>query len=119
MKRVSIIIITMMLILNICIIPVNASMNISAITGSSSVPSEVNGTLKEMWSKVFRIFTTIGVGVAIIMLIVVAIKYMSVAPSERAEIKKYLIIYTVGAIFILCCVGIVNLLKGVATEILL
>ena len=79
----------------------------------------VTPVIDSIWDKAWGIISVIGAGVAAIMLIVIAIKYMSAAPNERAEIKKYFIIYAVGAIFIFCCVGIVNLLKGVAEDILL
>lgn len=119
MKKVSIIIFIMLLFVSAMIIPVSA-VNISEIiTAQPTVPGEIETKINTIWNNVFTIFATIGCGIAVIMLIVVAIKYMSAAPNDKAEIKKYLIIYVVGAIFILCCVGVVSLLKEAAGELLL
>lgn len=94
------------------------AVDISEITKKPEVPEKVVTSLDGIWNHVFVILASIGVGIAVIMLIVVAIKYMTTAPSERAEIKKYIVIYVVGAIFIFSCVGIVGLLKSVAEQFL-
>lgn len=56
-------------------------------------------------------------GVAIIMLIVMAIKYISAAPSEKAEIKKGVTIYIVGAIVLFAASGILGIIKGFASNV--
>lgn len=120
MKKISVIIFVIILLISTLVTPVIAeTMDISDITKPATVPGNVKEDLDSIWDKAWGIISVIGAGVAAIMLIVIAIKYMSAAPNERAEIKKYFIIYAVGAIFIFCCVGIVNLLKGVAEDILL
>lgn len=52
------------------------------------------------------------VGVGVIMLIVLAIKYMMSAPSDKAEIKKHATVYIVGAIMAFGATGIVTLIKN-------
>ncbi len=60
----------------------------------------------------------IALGIASIMLIVVAIKYMVSSPNDRAEIKKHAIVYVVGAVIIFGATGIVEIIKNFATEVL-
>lgn len=52
------------------------------------------------------------VGVGVIMLIVLAIKYMMAAPNDKAEIKKHATVYIVGAIMAFGATGIVTLIKS-------
>ena len=66
---------------------------------------------------IINIVQVIGMGVAIIMLIVMAIKYISAAPSEKAEIKKGVTIYVVGAIVLFAVTGILGLINQFATAV--
>lgn len=54
------------------------------------------------------------VGVGVIMLLVLAIKYMMASPNDKAEIKKHATVYIVGAIMAFGATGIVNLIKKFA-----
>ncbi len=65
---------------------------------------------------IINIVQVIGMGVAIIMLIVMAIKYISAAPSEKAEIKKGVTIYVVGAIVLFAASGILGIIKNFAVS---
>ena len=56
----------------------------------------------------------VGVGVAVIMLVVLAIKYISAAPSDKAEIKKHAVVYVVGAIVLFAASGILGLIRRFA-----
>ena len=63
---------------------------------------------------ILSIVQVIGVSVAIIMLIVLAIKYLSSAPNDRAEIKKHAVVYVVGAVVLFAATGILGIIKGFA-----
>ena len=56
----------------------------------------------------------IGVGVAVLMLIVLAIKYISAAPSEKAEIKKSAVIYVTGAVLLFAASGVLTVIQTLA-----
>lgn len=58
----------------------------------------------------------IGVGVAVIMLMILAIKFMSTAPSDRAEVKKHLVVYVVGALVMFSSAGILEIIKDLAAS---
>ena len=63
---------------------------------------------------ILTIAQVIGVGVAVIMLIVLAIKYISAAPSDKAEIKKHMVVYIVGAVVLFAASGILEIIKRFA-----
>ena len=57
-----------------------------------------------------------GIGVAVIMLIVLAIKYISAAPGDKAEIKKHAVVYVVGAVILFAATGILQIIRTFATQ---
>ena len=59
----------------------------------------------------------IGVAVAIVMLLTVAMKYMTAAPGEKADIKKSAIQYVVGAIVLFGVVGILGIINQFSTAV--
>ena len=59
----------------------------------------------------------IGFGVAILMLIVLAIKYISAAPSEKAEIKKSAVIYITGAVLLFAASGVLTVIQSLAEQL--
>lgn len=66
---------------------------------------------------ILRLVRTVAVGVAVIMLIVLAIKYISAAPSEKAEIKKSAMIYVVGAVLLFAAAGVLQVIQSFAGNI--
>ena len=59
----------------------------------------------------------VGVGVAVIMLIVLAIKYISAAPGDKADIKKHAVVYVVGAVVLFAASGILEIVKNFAGNV--
>ena len=58
-----------------------------------------------------------GTAIGIIMIIMLGIKYMSAAPTEKAEFKKTATIYIIGAIFLFGASGILQMIKEFALTI--
>jgi len=54
-----------------------------------------NLTIRNMVRTVIGIAQVIAIGVAVIMLMVLAIKYMSAAPGDKAEIKKHAVVQVI------------------------
>lgn len=78
--------------------------------GDSNVTKPINsiaGTL-------ITVTQIIAIGVAIIMLIVLAMKYMMSAPGDKATIKSHAVVYIVGAITMFACTGILGIIKQFA-----
>lgn len=66
---------------------------------------------------ILGVVQAVAIGVAVIMLIVLAIKYISAAPGEKADIKKSLVLYIVGAAFLFGATGILQIIKTFASNI--
>ncbi len=78
-------------------------------SGAHNAAVNITGSL-------LTIFRIVAVGVAMIMLVVVAIKYMSAAPEGKAEIKKHAVIYIVGAIVLFASAGILKIIENFSTS---
>lgn len=77
----------------------------------------VTGAFTEISGAVITIARIICMGVAITMLVLVAIKYMTAAPGEKADIKKHAVIYVVGAIVMFASTGILGIIQRFAAGI--
>ena len=74
-------------------------------------------TAQKIAGAILAIVQVIGVSVAVIMLIVLAIKYISAAPNDKAEIKKHAVVYIVGAVVLFAASGILGIIRSFAKEI--
>lgn len=93
---------------------------------NASYDSEMQNLIKKDWkdstdttNRINPIVATIatairvvGVAVAIVMLLVIAMKYMTAAPGEKADIKKSAIVYVVGAVVLF---GVTQILSVIST----
>ena len=66
--------------------------------------------------KVIYVFQVIGMGVAVIMLVALGIKYLVSSTSERAEIKKHMAVYVLGAVLLFGAAGISALIRNFASN---
>lgn len=66
-----------------------------------------------LWS-VLGIVQVVAISLAVIMLIVLGVKYVSAAPAEKADIKQSAMIYVVGAILMFGASGIIQIIKTFA-----
>lgn len=73
--------------------------------------------IKSISGTILGVIEIIAVAVAVIMLVVLAIKYMAAAPSEKGEIKKSLIMYAVGALILFSGAGILHIIQAMGNEI--
>lgn len=80
-------------------------------------PSTAQGDLTDIGNKLIGIITTVGVVVAVVVLLVLGIKYMMGSASEKAEYKKTMIPYLVGAILIFGASAITKVVVGLAQGI--
>ena len=72
-----------------------------AIAGSlTGTQSGAQPEVTDISNKIIGVITTIGVVVAVIVLLVLGIKYMMGSASEKAEYKKTMIPYLIGAVLI-------------------
>ncbi|MBR3512348.1 MAG: hypothetical protein IKN74_05280 [Clostridia bacterium] len=74
-------------------------------------------SLNTLIGAAITIVQVVGSGVAVVMLIVLAIKYISAAPSDKAEIKKHAVVYVVGAIVLFAASGILGIVKQFSNSV--
>ena len=74
-------------------------------------------SVNSMIGAILTVAQVIGVGVAVIMLIVLAIKYISAAPGDKADIKKHAVVYVVGAVVLFAASGILGIIKNFAGNV--
>lgn len=81
---------------------------ISAVEPTGNVGSSIQNVA----GQILFIVQIIGMSVAVIMLIVLGIKFITASPDGKAEIKKSAWIYVVGALGIFAASFIVGLIKN-------
>ena len=99
--------------------------SLSSVVMATDIPSKIDqiaqGNSNADTSKVVNlgativtIMQTVGIVVAIVILLVLGIKYMVGSAEEKAEYKKTMIPYIVGAILIFAATTIVNVVYQIA-----
>ncbi len=78
----------------------------------SAVSTGADGALGNIGGMILMVAQVIGTSVAVIMLIVLAIKYISAAPNDKAEIKKHAVVYIVGAIVLFAASALLGILRS-------
>ena len=81
----------------------------------TSPGSDVQNDIGNVTGKVLFIVQMVGYAIAVVMLIVLGIKFITASPDGKAEIKKSAWIYVVGAIGIFAASFIVGVLEKAFT----
>lgn len=74
--------------------------------------SEAATNVTKVAGQVLNIVQIVGVAVATIMLTVLGIKYVSASPNEKAEYKKGMTIYVIGAILLFGASIVIGIIKN-------
>lgn len=82
------------------------------------IDGELNdgGEMKEFGEKTLGIIQTVGIVGSVIILMVAGIKYMTGSVEEKADYKKALLPYVVGAILLFSATTIANMIYQVAIQ---
>lgn len=120
MKRVIAISIILMFVFAI----VNCNSAFAAFNFMDTINNQVNATaegnatnsVKSIAGSVITIAKVICAGVAVAMITILGIKYMSSAPGEKADIKKHAVPYVVGAVIMFGCTGILSIIEQFAAS---
>ncbi len=101
---------------------VNATMSFDEISTDSVVEGATDesgaaSSINRIIGSILTIVQVVGCGVAVIMLIVLAIKYISAAPGDKADIKKHAVVYVVGAVVLFAASGILQIVKNFAGNV--
>ena len=85
------------------------------ISAGKNDTTVINST-KSIMGTIINVIRIVGTGVSVIMLTYVAIKYMSAAPSEKAEFKKSATAFIVGAVVLFAATNLLKILADFAVE---
>jgi len=72
--------------------------------------ADIENKTRNVAGAVITIIKVVGTGVSILILIYIAIMYMIKAPSEKAEFKKTMTAYIVGAIILFTATNLVSMI---------
>ena len=106
---------TILLILSIGASIVCAATDIGGV--SIDPKTENTGDITKVGNKIMGILQVVGVLIAVIILMVLGIKYMMGSAEEKAEYKKTMIPYIVGAILIFAAATIANAIYNFVSKI--
>ena len=84
------------------------------LTGTSTPATE---DITNIGNKLIGIITTVGVVVAVIVLLILGIKYMMGSAQEKAEYKKTMIPYIIGVVFIVAISTIVSIIANMVESL--
>lgn len=81
------------------------------------IENPIENTTRNTTATIISAVRIVGVTVAIVMLLVIAMKYMASAPGDRADIKKHAVAYVIGAVILFGVSGILGILVEIAGAI--
>ena len=90
---------------------------ISNLTNNAKDTTGASESINAMIGAILTVVQIVGVGVAVIMLVVLAIKYIAASPGDKAEIKKHAVVYVVGAVVLFAASGILQIIKNFANNV--
>lgn len=90
---------------------VNVVFGISIPTAQSGGVSSINNTV----GNVLGIVTFICYAAAVIMLMMLGIKYVTSSPEGKAEVKKSAVIYVIGAVLVFAAGTVLTVIQNMAT----
>ena len=73
--------------------------------------TKLNGRLENFMGNAMGFAQVVAASVAIVMLIILATKYIMASSGEKAEIKQHAVVYVFGAVLLFAGVGIVEFIK--------
>jgi len=76
-----------------------------------------DGEIANVGGNIVNIIQIVGIVVAVIVLLVIGIKYMIGSASEKAEYKKTMIPYIVGAVLIFAGTSLVKVIYSLASSV--
>ena len=118
--KVLTVVLTIVVMLTLASIPTFAiDTKISKVkTGAdSAIASESTNQIAEVGGKIVGILQVLGMVIAVLVLLILGIKYMTGSAEEKAEYKKTMVPYAVGAIIVFVATTIVKVIYDAATAV--
>ena len=109
---------------NILIILITLIISISNVVLGVTDPSTLTGTpvsgsekIEGLGKQIITIVTTVGSVASVIVLVVLGLKYMMGSAEEKADYKKTLLPYVIGAVLVFAASTIAGVIFGFANNI--
>lgn len=117
MKKTSKLIVALLIILSILMISVSSFADpLSPTDFTYGDVSNVEG-VKALGNQIIGVVRTVGVLVAVVILLILGIKYMMGSAEEKADYKKSMIPYLVGAVLIFAASTIAGIVYDMASAL--
>ena len=115
-KVISTLLLAIMLVTSIAgtVLAVDPNTVLNGLNGNSNV--QTNDLIK-VGNNIVTIIQVVGIVIAVIVLLVIGIKYMMGSASEKAEYKKTMIPYIVGAVLIFAGTSLVRVIYSLSTSV--
>lgn len=113
MKKTSKIVVALCVVLAIVMISVSSFATVTPSSFSVIEPSNVTA-IKTLGGQIIGVVRTVGVLVAVVILLILGIKYMMGSAEEKADYKKSMIPYLVGAVMIFSASTIAGIVYDMA-----
>lgn len=115
-KVISTLLLTIMLVASIAgtVLAVDQNTVLNELNGNGNVQTN---DLTKVGNNIVTIIQVVGIVIAVIVLLVIGIKYMMGSASEKAEYKKTMIPYIVGAVLIFAGTSLVRVIYSLSTSV--
>ena len=115
-KVISTLLLAIMLVASIAgtVLAVDPNTVLNGLNGNGNVQTN---DLTKVGNNIVTIIQVVGIVIAVIVLLVIGIKYMMGSASEKAEYKKTMIPYIVGAVLIFAGTSLVKVIYSLASSV--
>ena len=115
-KVISTLLLTIMLVASIAgtVLAVDPNTVLNGLNGNGNVQTN---DLTKVGNNIVTIIQVVGIVIAVIVLLIIGIKYMMGSASEKAEYKKTMIPYIVGAVLIFAGTSLVRVIYSLSTSV--
>lgn len=115
-KVISTLLLAIMLVASIAgtVLAVDPNTVLNGLNGNGNVQTN---DLTKIGNNIVTIIQVVGIVIAVIVLLVIGIKYMMGSASEKAEYKKTMIPYIVGAVLIFAGTSLVRVIYSLSTSV--
>ena len=96
------------------VLAVDPNTVLNGLNGNGNVQTN---DLTKVGNNIVTIIQDVGIVIAVIVLLVIGIKYMMGSASEKAEYKKTMIPYIVGAVLIFAGTSLVRVIYSLSTSV--
>lgn len=115
-KVISILLLAIMLVTSVAgtVLAVDPNTVLNGLDGNGNVQTS---DLTKVGNNIVTIIQVVGIVIAVIVLLIIGIKYMMGSASEKAEYKKTMIPYIVGAVLIFAGTSLVRVIYSLSTSV--